>query len=989
MTALGIDNYGRMTYRYGYEEIDYVDGTSDWVWNAPQHVLFLRIRELFDSELCALYTRLESLGAWSATGLINQFNEWQAEFPEELWRVDIERKYIRTYTSSYINGAARPEFLKERANGRKKTQRAQFEKNQEKYMSSKFGGNVAAADDIIMRCSVPNTTLAVTPNFDIHLTPYSYIYLNVKYNTSPPIKVRAVPNVEYTIEYDSDLADIIEIYSASCIKSIGDLSPLYLTNGDFGNASKIRELKLGSDVSGYDNTNVMTLGLGANKLLTKLDIQNMSGLSSSLDLSTLKNLEELYAFGSKVSGVIFADGGNVATVQIPAIGSLQMKNLSYLLDDGFEATSYSNLTRLVAENSMLDLITIINNASNLYQARLVGVDWSLDDTTILERLYDLAGVTNTGGNTDRAVLSGKVHVPVIRQQQLYDYQAAWPDLEITFDTMIEQFAVTFVNDDGTVLDVQYVDKGEDAVDPVTRTDNPIPTPTKASTISTNFTYAGWDSSLKSIFAPRTITATYTESTRTYTIKYVSKGITLQESTGLYGENVVYTGSTPTYTLEESGYKYYLFNRWDKSGFIDGDKTVNAIFDSFTYTATAFQGKQLSDLTPVEVYALTQLGVDNVDIDLQEGDDYSFELGHDVDYDDIEAEVVIAEKTVFNGTNYVDTNIKLFDVDRDFVLAIDYKFTDGNETNSVLAQCFQSNGSNGFKLVHNNGIKLMWGTTSTNVSSVNKREMVVIRHKKGDNNLTVYSSNLGSTVIGVEELTRTKETTADSTLVFGCLKADDGAYESYAKGEINWCKVWYADLGDSTCRNLAAWTHERVNLEVCGFKKYYLSDNPSKRCSFTLLASNLLSCSLSYGTTWANVSWADSTLNQFLNARLYNALPVQIQLLTKRVTVTSSVGSRSTETSTSECYIFVPSAIELSNQSEINKEPYTNEASYTISYMTGNDMRKRAYVDGDYYSYWTRSPNIEYTYMWTVNENGEMYGFSGASDTLGVVIQLCF
>ena len=189
MTALGIDNYGRMTYRYGYEEIDYVDGTQDWVWNAPQHVFFLRLRELFDEELCELYTELESLGAWSATGLINQFNDWQSQFPEELWRVDCERKYIRTYTGSFINGEAKPEFLKERANGRKKTQRAQFEKNQEKYMSSKFGGTVASADDVILRCSVPNTSLAVTPNFDIHLTPYSHMYINVKYNTAPPVKM--------------------------------------------------------------------------------------------------------------------------------------------------------------------------------------------------------------------------------------------------------------------------------------------------------------------------------------------------------------------------------------------------------------------------------------------------------------------------------------------------------------------------------------------------------------------------------------------------------------------------------------------------------------------------------------------------------------------------------------------------------------------------------------------------------------------------------
>ena len=175
-----------MTYRYGYEEIDYVDGTQDWVWNAPNHVFFLRLRKLFDAELSELYTELESTGCWSATSLINQFNNWQMQFPEELWRLDIQRKYIRTYTTSYINGKAYPEFLTERANGRKKTQRSQFEKNQEKYMSSKFSGTVASADDIILRCSVPNTELVVKPNFDMRLTPFSHVYLNVKYTDFVP-----------------------------------------------------------------------------------------------------------------------------------------------------------------------------------------------------------------------------------------------------------------------------------------------------------------------------------------------------------------------------------------------------------------------------------------------------------------------------------------------------------------------------------------------------------------------------------------------------------------------------------------------------------------------------------------------------------------------------------------------------------------------------------------------------------------------------------
>lgn len=999
-TALGIDNYGRMTYRYGYEEIDYVDGTQDWVWNAPQHVFFLRLRELFDDELSELYTELESTGCWSATSLIKQFNDWQMQFPEEIWRLDILRKYIRTYTTSYIGGKAYPEFLTERANGRKKTQRSQFEKNQEKYMSSKFSGTVASADDIILRCSVPNTDLVVQPNFDMHLVPFSHVYLNVKYNTAPPEKIRAVPNQEYTISYTDELADIIEIYSASCLKSVGDLSACYLTNGTFANATKIRELKLGNDTEGYNNTNVMTLGLGSNELLNKLDIQNMSGLTHSLDLSGLKNLEELYAFGSGTSGVIFADGGNIRIAEIPDVGTLQMKNLNYLTDEGFESTSNYSLSRLVAEHSELDLIDLINNSPNLRQVRLVGVDWALDngsatngkdkEVPLLERLYGLAGVTNTGANADQSVLTGKVHVPVIRQQKLVDYQKAWPDLEIVADTIIEQFAVTFMNADGDVLEVQYVDKGEDAIDPTKRVDSPL-SPTIASTISHDFTFAGWDGSLLDVFSERIITAIYTESLRSYTIKYVSKGVTLQESIGLYGENVPYTGVNPTYTAEEGGYVYYLFNRWDKSGFIDGEKIVNAIFDKFEYTASSFDGRDLTDLSPVEIYAMNKLNLaENV---ITNKDSYTIVVGNDIDYDDIESELLISEKTHFNGSNYVDTGIQLFDEDKDFVLAIDYEFLSGNASNAVLAQCFQSNGTNGFKLWYSStsgfaGARLTWGTASDNIVGINKREIIVIRHKKGDNNLTIYKSNLDGNDVQSVELTRTKSTIGDCPLVFGCARADDGYYENHAIGNINWAKVWFADLGDDVCKNLAIWTHESITLEACGFRKYYLSDNTSKRCSFSLLASHLLGRAKAWNASNTNAGgWANSSLNKSLNERLYNAMPTQIKALLKKVIVYSSVGQMSSELSSSDCYITIPALIEVDPTQTI--EPYNSEGT-SISYLNTNESRKRSFDDGDYNAYWLRSPNVGYAnYIWRVEADGQTQGITNAQTALGVLIEISF
>ena len=983
-TSLGINNYGKLSFRYGLEDTD-VDENGEEVFREMDSLFFNRIRLNFTPELKQLYSTLESANCWHAESTINQFDNWQAQFPEELWRVDIERKYLRTYNGSFINGKGDAQFLKNMAMGRKKYQRRQFERSQEKYMASKYQSSTASSDNAVIRATSPEGNLAVPKNYKLKLTPYAYMYLNIKYGTQAPIQMRVEPNKEYEIPYTGDSADIIDIWSCSQLTSLGDLASTYPATVDTSKAEKLKELNIGSSVSGYNNPSFTTLTLGANYLLEKLNVENVSGLTQSLNLSSLTGLKELYAKGTNSAGATFADGGRIEIAELPAVNAISMKNLAYLTT--LNIASFDKLTNLTVENcNTVDLISILNSASNLNRIRIAGVEWNLDDTSLLERLYEMSGIDKSGYNIEQSVLTGKVHVPVIRQQQLLDYQVAWPDLEVTFDTMIEQFAVTFVNDDGSVLEVQHVDKGSNAVDPTTREENPL-IPSKESTVSHYFVFDGWDGTLTSVFSAREIKATYTEHLRTYTIKYVSKGITMQESSGLYGENIPYTGVTPTYVGEESGYVYNLFNRWDKSGFIDGDKVVNAVFDRFEYAEGIFDNKELSKMTPVEIYAMTKL--DMASKVITDGDEYTITIGNDIEYDDIESELIISEKMSFNGKNYYDSGVQLFDEDKDFVLAIDYEFGIGNALNSVLAQCFQANGSNGFKLAKGQGLtKLVWGTSSVDLVTENKREMIVIRHKKGDNNLTIYNSNLDSEAVISVKLERTKETIGNGTLVFGAARADDGLYENNASGNIYWSKVWYADLGEETCKDLAMWVHEKIPFNACGFRKYYLSENASKRCSFSLLASQLLGRNKKWAIASDNTGgFGESVINSSLNSRLYNAIPMQIRSLLKQVKVPYSVGGKSFEVATSDCYITIPAAIEL--DPTMTDEPYVNEGT-NISFMHDNASRIKKYADGTAGAYWTRSANVGYSnYVWRVDADGKMYGYASPNYESGVLIEISF
>ena len=341
--------------------------------------------------------------------------------------------------------------------------------------------------------------------------------------------------------------------------------------------------------------------------------------------------------------------------------------------------------------------------------------------------------------------------------------------------------------------------------------------------------------------------------------------------------------------------------------------------------------------------------------------------------DIKEKVLIAEKTVFTGQNHVDTGVQLFEKDRDFVLAIDYIISANNSNNSVLAQCFQTDGMNGFRLWYQDNPKLAWGTATTNSSTAGRREIVILRHIKGENGLHVYNSNLSGSEVAYVNLNKTRSTSTDAPIVFGCSRADDGGYENYCVGTVYWSKVWFADLGETACRQLAAWTHEKINFELMAFKRYYLSDNSSKRCSISFLASNLLSRRMIYSTLSTNEGgWATSSLNKILNTRLIKAFPILWQQMIKQVKMSSSIGNQSVDISTSDCYLGIPSIYEL--DPSMTAEPYCYEGS-PISWMTTNKTRMCGADGENPSSYWTRSPNVTYaSYCYMVDENGTLYGY---------------
>lgn len=1026
-TSLGLNNYGVQVYRYGLEDTD-VDENGEEIFREMDSQFFCRVRDSFTTELKAMFQTLESQNAWQAASFISKADAWQSEFPEELWRVDIERKYIRTYNGSFINGKGDAQFLKNMSNGKMKYHRRQWERNQEKYMASKYQTSLASGDSAILRCtSFEDTTgMVILPNYSFTLTPYSYMWLNVQYGeAAAPIPERAEPNKTYTISPSPESpTDIIKVFSSSSLRSLGNLSAHYAGTIDTSKASKIQELQIGNETVGYDNANLKTLTTGANYLLETLNIENVSGLKDSLDLSLLNNLKTLYAHGSNISGVKFADGGRIETAELPAITAMTLKNLMYLTT--LDITGYNNLTDVIIENcnTSLDLISLINNAVNLNRIRITGINWALESTDLLDRLYTLKGFDKLGYNINQSVVAGKVTVPVIKSQQLANFNAVWPDLEIIYEKEILQYAITFKNADGTVFEneTQYVDQGEYIINPSEREANPF-IPTLESSVEYNYTFAGWryeDDYMHEqygspfddkVYKAITLIADYTSSVRTYTITYMAANSPVQITTDCpYGSYVPYTGETPTHPQDGIGDRYYLFNRWKLSGFVDGDKTIEADFSSFDYTGLEYfknkiEESGLESLAPVEIHAIIKNNIGKEVLYLN--DTYTITLGNDINYDDIDS--VEIEPQTFDGTNSYDTGIKLFDVDKDFVIAIDYEFSADTPDNSVLAQCYLNNGSTGFKLqCSDSNVSVLWGTTASSaIAQTDAREVVVLRHKQGDPNITIYSSNLGELSVGSIELINNKMPGLDThSLVFGAAQDKYGTISNNAIGSINWAKVWYKDLGDDICKTLAMWPHEQVTFGVFGgvindpVKRYELSDETGM-CSFSLIGTHLLNNTQAWNLTrTAEGGWASAWLNTYLNTRVYGAMSPQIQSLIKQVRVKSWNSDASSittkELTQSDCYITLPCLAEVSDD-YANHENYSqeNEGKGAIPSIGGSDLtRKRGFRGEDIYQrYFLRTPQLEWqysnAYVWGVTESGSIDFMFNPTYKYGILMLISF
>lgn len=446
-TSYGINNEGSLVFDYYHEDIDTLEAAN--VYNGQNSTLWVNFREAYADDIKAFYQKLRSDKKLSYDNVIEYLvNRQSDKWPISVYNEDADYKYISMLRSD--NDASNLPQIR----GSGEAHLKYFVSNRLKYLDSKFYATDYANDYVALRIYTPSGSQAIEPNANITITPYSNMYLGVRYKANGSLmQQRAEKNEDVTFVAPNETFNDTEtgIYGASEISSLGDLAPLYAGSVNVSNATKLTELKVGDGTTGYSNPNLTNLSVGTNHLLKKIDVRNCPKLTQVLELSNCPSIEEIYAEGTGITGVELPQSGYLKVIHLPGtltnLTILNQPNLSELTIDGS-----SNLTTLRIENvsEAVDSKIIAENMPLGSRIRILDINWVVDDSQILNRMKQQSGLDQNGNNTSTAVLTGSVRVGTAILSEYVENQDVFQYLVITADSI--DYDLLSVTDNDSIVD---------------------------------------------------------------------------------------------------------------------------------------------------------------------------------------------------------------------------------------------------------------------------------------------------------------------------------------------------------------------------------------------------------------------------------------------------------------------------------------------------------------------------------------------------------
>lgn len=595
-TAIGINNDGQLVFSYRLEDIDWQAG-GEPVYNGQRSVIWQNIRAAFADELKAMYFNLRSSGALSYEKVEQMFEEHQNKWSEAIFNEDSYFKYIEPFMQNNEN------YLY-MLQGSKAEQRKWWLYNRFRYIDSKYVAGDARNDSIFLRPYAAD---------DITVTPYADIYATVAWDATIT-QERATRGVAVTLHcpYSSMSGNIVNIYSASQLASIGDLSSLKVGQVNIAKATRLQALKIGDASNSYSNQNLYDLTFGNNVLLKTVDVRNCVGFGdttmqghtqTTVDLSGCSIIEEVYFTGTKIQGITLPNGGVLKVLALPnTITNLTILNQPAITSFSMANDDYSSISTLRIENcsSAVPVLDILNAIPAGSRVRLIGFTTNANSTEEVESFYNyldtMRGLDESGGNVDTAQVQGTITgLGTITGAWLAQMRARYPYIDIQYQHITSN--LYYYNGETLYHTEQITDGGNGIYSG---------TPTKANSSDGHYSYtfAGWSKDTDdntvdadartAVTADRNVYACYTANVRTYTVTWKNGTTTIRTDTNVaWGTKPVWGQAMPS-----SGGQTATGWDYDLNVGITGNTTITATYVP-QYTVNFYNGTTLLQTVTVQ------------------------------------------------------------------------------------------------------------------------------------------------------------------------------------------------------------------------------------------------------------------------------------------------------------------------------------------------------------------------------------------------------
>lgn len=510
-TCYGVNNEGVLGFGYDIEFTDAI-GTQ-FAFNAHDSVLWNNVQNAYQNEIISMYNSLRSSGLTYEDIIAELVDGRIAHIPEAMYNYDGKFKYLDPYindgigTYLYMEQGSREQHLN------------WWLKNRFFYLDSKWIGPAYKDDYATMRLYTPTGDLSVPASGEFTLKSSVYQYLSIRFGaelvTYRAAKEEVVTMTPSTVGFN-DTETII--YGASRILDIGNLANKYAGTIDVSKAIMLTQLIVGSAVEGYQNTNLIGVSVGNNKLLKRINVMNCPNLGGALNVSGCETIEEIYAKGTNLTSVTLPNGGYLKILDLPStIVNLTILNQPFITM--LDLAGYSHITAIRIENSpTIDVVNLLTNSTNLLRLRLIGaIGGTFADPTLLYQAATLQGIDDNGNNIATSVIAGSANVTELTYEQLVELETMLPNLLIQFETC--WCTVTFLDWDDTVLGTDTVDVGDYATAPLEvplKDDIIVP----EGDIKYTYVFSDWDSPLTEIVTTQNIQAQYVETTH-YLVRFLN------------------------------------------------------------------------------------------------------------------------------------------------------------------------------------------------------------------------------------------------------------------------------------------------------------------------------------------------------------------------------------------------------------------------------------------------------------------------------------